>query len=567
MSGLQEFYKLDTPADLAFSREAVVCVLSWLRLQGYSQELLKTWRLPLTEAVNNAIIHGCAGKVDACVNIATRVSTAGAEVTVRDPGYFLPPPESAELNEDLLLEHGRGGFLIAQCTDSFEHRNDGQGHSLILRWKKVPETPMNVTSVADTERTLDQLAVQLGDAFETVTAYGYFAGLLATTSDFEELLSKVRVRVADALPHEYFVLRFYDGDSLVLGAAADGFPRAIPGGKASVEAKVAMQKNCAAFASPAAIPAGDPLAIAQGPLVVVAVACPNKKRGSLTLIRGKDAPAYSAGQIAFTQAVADFLGTAQSLSELWAQRAEQVKTEQELQFAAQIQQQLFPQRPPSLVEWKVAGACQPSRAMGGDYYDWMVCNDGSCLVLVADVMGKGMPAALVASILRSTWRALSVQAEDPGDLLSALNAQLASDLFALEVFITAVLVKLPPSGGALRYANAGHCGLLHRSGQARAFHHHGRGGPPLGIDAAVRYESARIELSRGDWLFAFSDGCYEFDRKRGSAAGLEVLEHELLAAIEQGPVNLVPRLLRRLHDLTAGELPDDCTVVSICRSQ
>lgn len=567
MSGLREFYQLESPADLAFSRDAIGRVLSWLRLQGYSQDLLKTWRLPLTEAVNNAIVHGCAGKVGAHVFIATRVNAAGAEVSVRDPGFFQPPPGAADLSEDLLLEHGRGGFLIAQCTDSFEHRNDAEGHSLILRWKKVPDAPMNVTTVADTERTLDQLAVQLGDAFETVTAYGYFAGLLATTNDFGELMAKVRARVADALPHEFFVLRFYDGDSLVLGADAAGFDRVISAGTVSLEAKVAVQKNCAAFASPRDIPAGDPLAAAQGPLVVVAVACPNKKRGSLALIRAKDSPAFSAGQIAFTQAVADFLGAAQSLSELWRQRAEQVKTEQELQFAAQIQQQLFPQCPPALVAWEVAGACQPSRAMGGDYYDWIVGSDGSCLVLVADVMGKGMPAALVATILRSTWRALSAQADDPGDLLTALNAQLAADLFALEVFITAVLVRLPPAGGALRYANAGHCALLHRPGKAEKFYHHGCGGPPLGIDAVVGYKSVSIELSRGDSLFAFSDGCYEFDRKRGSAVGLEVFENELLAASNEGSRKLIPQLLRRLHDLNAGELPDDCTVVSMCRSQ
>lgn len=564
MSSLTETYTLEAPADLAAGREAVGCVLAWLRLQGHAPETLRSWKLPLTEATNNAIVHGCHGHTEARITISVRLNGQGTEVSVRDPGHYAPTSAAARLHEDLLAEHGRGEFLIAHGTDGFEHRNDALGHTLLLRWVKSPAAALNVGSTVTTERALDQLAWQLGDAYETVTAYAEFAGLLATTSDFGELLAHVRRRLAQAVEHESFVLRFFAGEALVLGAPATGFPETIARDAHGLEATVAATRNCVAVGSPAEIPAGDPLGIVSGPIVIVAVGCPRKPRGVLTLVRAAKAPAFSAGQIAFAQAVADFLGTAQSLAELWGQRAEQVRLEQELQLAAQIQQQLLPQTPPALAGWGVSGQCRPSHAMGGDYFDWIVRDDGSCLVLVADVMGKGMPAAMVATILRSTWRALAGQAKGPGRLLTDLNAQLSRDLAALEVFITAVLVQLSPGGGRVKYANAGHCALLQRSSTGGDFHHHGVGGPPLGIEAGVVFDETGITLARGDSLFALTDGCYEFDRRRGSAEGLQRLEHELRAAADHGAVDVVASVLGRLHELASGELPDDCTLVSMC---
>jgi anti-sigma regulatory factor (Ser/Thr protein kinase) len=565
MISLRETYTLEVPADLNSSREAISCALAWLRLQGHAPATLKRWRLPLTEAASNAIVHGCAGHPEARITVSVRVNGDGTEVSVRDPGHFSPPPEADRLQEDLLAEHGRGGFLIAQTTDSFEHHNDALGHTLVLRWNQPPAAPANVTSTLAAEGALDQLALQLGDAYETVTAYAEFAGLLATTSDFGELLIQVRRRLAQAVEHESFVLRLCDGDTLGLGAPAAGFPPAIPRAAPSLEAQVASTRACVALPSAAAIPPGDPLGAASGPVVIVAVGCPRKPRGVLTLVRAANAPAFSAGQIAFTQAVADFLGTAQSLAESWGQRAEQVRLEQEIQLAAQIQQQLLPQDSPSLAGWSLAGGCRTSHAMGGDYFDWIVRDDGSCLVLVADVMGKGMPAAMVATILRSTWRALAGRTEGPGQLLTDLNGQLSRDLGTLEVFITAVLVQFSPDRGRVTYANAGHCALLQRSPSDRAFLAHAVGGPPLGIDPGTRFEETEITVARGDSLFALTDGCYEFDRRRGSTEGLRLLEGELRAASDRDAADVVAPVLRRLQELASGELPDDCTLVALHR--
>jgi serine phosphatase RsbU (regulator of sigma subunit)/anti-sigma regulatory factor (Ser/Thr protein kinase) len=566
MIGLSETYQIDTPPDLQAGREIVVCVLAWFRIQGHHPETLKPWRLAITEAMNNAIVHGCRHQPTARVSITARIDPTGSEVEIRDPGRYVPEPNADQLDDDLLAEHGRGGFLIARGTDHFSHRNDDTGHTLTLRWNLVPAVRTNVGSVANADGALDQLAVHLGDAYETVTAYAEFAGLLATTNDFPTLLAKVRERLARTVQHARFVFRQREGERLVLSGTADGFPPTIAIQEGGLEAAVATTRPCLAVSSPGEISAGDPLHSAEGPVVVVSVSCPRRRRGTLALVRDARAPAFTAGQIAFVHAVGDFLGTALATAESWGQRAEQLKLEQELQLAAQIQQSLLPQTPPRLAAWSVAGGCRPSRAMGGDYFDWIERRDGSALVLIADVMGKGMPAALVATMLRSTWRTLATGTCSPARLLTELNAHLVRDLAILEVFITAVLVELPSEGGCALYANAGHCPLLHRSRPGMPVTSHAVGGPPLGIDAAISYADTEICVAPGDILVAMTDGCYEFDRAIGAAEGLAWLEREIRGAPVHAPAHLVDTVLNKLHDRTVGELPDDCTFVAIHHS-
>lgn len=563
MSPLRESYTLEAPADLHAGREAVSCALAWLRVQGHTAALLKQWKLPVTEAVTNAILHGCQGRDEARIAISARVSHTGTEVAVRDPGHYVPAPDAARLHDDPLAEHGRGGFLIAQGTDSFEHRNDASGHTLILRWLTPPVTRTTVAGAAEAEKTISQLLTQLGDAYETTTAYAEFASLLATTNNFEELLARVHRRLAETVEHAVCVLRFFQGEDLVLSLAAPGFPAAIAAGDLGVESSVASTRACVALPNTSELSPRDPLKNAGGPVVVVAVSCPKKRRGTLALVRPDGAAPFTAGQIAFVQAAADFLGTAQSVSEFWGQRAAQVRLEQELQLASKIQQQLLPQTSPGLAGWEITGGCRPSHAMGGDYFDWIVRPDGSCFVLIADVMGKGMPAAMVATILRSTWRALAAQSAGAGELLTALNTQLAPDLSNLEVFITAVLVHLTPHDGRATYANAGHCALLQDRTSRQDFHHHAAGGLPLGIASATQYTATALVVQRGESLFACTDGCYELDHREGAAAGLQRLEAELRAATVSPRTNVVATVLDRLHAHAAGEPPDDCTLVAM----
>ena len=97
MNPLRETCLLEIPADLGCGSEAVLEVLAWFRIQGYGAEVVSPWRLPISEAVTNAIRHGCRGRAGASVRISAGVRTDGAEVGVHDPGHYEPGPEAARL--------------------------------------------------------------------------------------------------------------------------------------------------------------------------------------------------------------------------------------------------------------------------------------------------------------------------------------------------------------------------------------------------------------------------------------------------------------------------------------
>jgi serine phosphatase RsbU (regulator of sigma subunit) len=114
----------------------------------------------------------------------------------------------------------------------------------------------------------------------------------------------------------------------------------------------------------------------------------------------------------------------------------------------------------------------------------------------------------------------------------------------------------------VKTAGAGHCALLHRKGEEREFDKHPSEGPPLGISPAADFDEREFDVQRGDAVFALTDGCYEFDRRMGAAAGLRALEDEFHTARSSPPAELVPAVLQRIL-ARAGELPDDCTLVAM----
>src|SRR5207244_7664363 len=134
--------------------------------------------------------------------------------------------------------------------------------------------------------------------------------------------------------------------------------------------------------------------------------------------------------------------------------------------AAQIQRDLWPRTVPELEGYDLAGACRPAEDVAGDFYDWRVTPDGQLDLTVADVMGKGIGAALVMATLRASLRSA------PVELGPAERLRLAAESMALEndeegLFVTVFLARLRPATGELSDVDAGHghCALRRRSGE------------------------------------------------------------------------------------------------------
>ncbi|GAA4622535.1 SpoIIE family protein phosphatase [Cellulomonas oligotrophica] len=229
---------------------------------------------------------------------------------------------------------------------------------------------------------------------------------------------------------------------------------------------------------------------------------------------------------------------------------------QELAIAARVQRALLPQVLPVLAGYDLASAFVPAGSVGGDFYDWQETPTG-LVVTLADVMGKGAGAAILAATLRTTLHEQSAS-DDVAAVLARAERRLSAELQDVGAFITAVRMHLSPTTGEVSYTDAGH-------GLSMVVHPDGTrtrllaGRPPLGLVPDAPYPTSRTTLARGEMLLSFSDGV--LDALGGSIDELG----EVAALAHDAPTSheAVRRLLARVEG--TGLQEDDVTVVAIRR--
>jgi serine phosphatase RsbU (regulator of sigma subunit) len=199
---------------------------------------------------------------------------------------------------------------------------------------------------------------------------------------------------------------------------------------------------------------------------------------------------------------------ARSLSVTNAALARRLETE--LARAREVQSGLLPQAAPSLTGYELAARCVPAREIGGDFFDWQSI-DGSAVLSVGDVMGKGVPAALFAATVRAVLRALAQQ-NSPGVALDLLRQALSEDLERASSFVTLFHARVV--GGEIHYVDAGHGHALVRRASG-ALEHLERGGRPVGFPAAAAYHESVLRLVPGEVLVVFSDGLFASTGRSG----------------------------------------------------
>ncbi len=251
------------------------------------------------------------------------------------------------------------------------------------------------------------------------------------------------------------------------------------------------------------------------------------------------------------------------------ERARLALVEQELALAAGIQQALFPEDIPQIAGYDIAAFNRPARVCGGDYYDVLAIENtdggasknGSYLFCVADVSGKGLPAALLMSNMQATLRALAGRATSLTELAARTN-ELLYATSPSNKFVTAILVEINPATGVGGYVNAGHneCLLLRRDGGETELLK--TTGLPLGMFAGMLYEEKSFQLNAGDLLALFSDGVTEAQSKTEEEWGEANLQEHLHDAKDNSAQGIVGQVIREI-DRFADGVPqhDDITLL------
>jgi sigma-B regulation protein RsbU (phosphoserine phosphatase) len=246
-----------------------------------------------------------------------------------------------------------------------------------------------------------------------------------------------------------------------------------------------------------------------------------------------------------------------------AQRNEErlLALNKELEIARNIQAQLLPQKAsvPGLV---TASRYIPASSVAGDFYDFLV-KDGALGVLIADVSGHGVPAALSASMVKVAVRSQLERAGDPAAVLRGMNAILCGNLQGQ--FVSAGYLLLNPARSLMRYAGAGHPPLLIWRSRQRQVESLEENGLLLGILPEAGYTEKTAPLERGDRCVLYTDGLLEATCPAGEEFGPERLQHFLAENASLAASAFCDALVQKLADWRGetGQQQDDLTIVAV----
>ena len=249
---------------------------------------------------------------------------------------------------------------------------------------------------------------------------------------------------------------------------------------------------------------------------------------------------------------------------LHRQALEKERLERELDLAAEIQRGLLPERVPQIAGYELAAWSRSARHVGGDYYDLINVRDGRVAAVLADVSGKGMPAALLVSTIHSALRLLIGSRPVGPELVGDLNRHISRSS-ASNRFITLFIAELDPSRDRIDFVNAGHnpALLIRQSGNVDEL---GSSGLPIGLFSDSTFEQGSASMSRGDLLCAYSDGITECLSPTEEEFGLDRLI-DLTVGLKDRPLDEIVRAVdAAVTDFAEGQQQgDDQTLLFIRR--
>lgn len=355
--------------------------------------------------------------------------------------------------------------------------------------------------------------------------------LIQAPPDLSTLESVLREHVMNMFPMDRFELRLFpvEGDDVPAGFTWPALHLTAPADRPPLpdaDWERLRAANQSAITLPNVSPPDTTTIHGDALIVPIATDTPGEEGGErerllggIALLRhhdnGKTIHSLPALQALASQVASAYYRAHVHLETLAAQ-----KMAQELELAGRIQARFLPDSVPHVGGWDIAAGLIPARQTSGDFYDFVLFDDGRLGVVVADVADKGTGAALYMALSRTLIRTFALQTPDsPETALCAANERLLTDTQS-EQFVTVFYGVLNPANGTLTYANAGHnpgfvlCGDNRTPVAALP-----RTGLPLGMFEGMVWERATVTLAAGDALVLYTDGVSEAHDSRNAAFG------------------------------------------------
>jgi serine phosphatase RsbU (regulator of sigma subunit) len=271
---------------------------------------------------------------------------------------------------------------------------------------------------------------------------------------------------------------------------------------------------------------------------------------------------YGAEELGHLSVLSTQIGAAFQNIRLLAENIEKQVFEEELKIARKIQMQMLPEASPDLPGFDLYGVTVPSRQVGGDYYDFVLVEGRWLVLVIADVSGKGIPAAILTATLHATVRTNTDAQTNPPGMMARLNKLLFRNTSAAE-FATAFYAVLDTHSGVLRYANAGHeFPFVIETGRANQVE---ESGMVLGCLEDFEYVQSDLTIPRGGAVIIYTDGVTDSETRAGEYYGPERLRSVLEKNADGSAREVCRRVIEDVRAFGDGENQDDLTVVVLRR--
>ncbi len=295
----------------------------------------------------------------------------------------------------------------------------------------------------------------------------------------------------------------------------------------------------------------------------------SRQRGRLYVFSGRGRLSWSEVHRRHVQLVADLAAVALETDGLQQERRRHERVDRQLSIGAEIQAQLVPDHCPQIEGVDLAARCRPAFQVGGDYYDFIPTRPrqlgrrrerGRWALVVGDVMGKGVPAGLLMTLLRGMLRAEALSGHAPDRILHDLNQLAQEDLAQSHRFVTLFYSDYDPMTRLLRFANAAHNPPLLWRRQLNRVLRLDAPGLLIGLQSEADYCTESIVLEPGDVLLCYTDGVTEASGLNGERYDEERLVRSLHAAARAGigAQGILDQLFDRLDRFVgSGRQPED----------
>lgn len=538
-------FRTSLECELSRVSEARLEVRRFLEEQAVSEAEICACELALAEACNNAVQNVTIEGKESPVEILVICTPAKVELHVSDhtPGFDWP--EQAKLPE-CERENGRGIFFIQSFMDGTNYFRGTQENNLVMRKMRLPQLRASApapseeralailrSKLAESQEALTEMARESCFRSETLAAICRCSADLGRSNDLKGFAERLLSDLLHIAAADWFVVRTINPAgtlSLFVASADTSFPADLDLNQkqvrlGSIEAESAATRKDLEFGGERALSPGDPLSAqfrhASG--FVHPIRMDQSLIGTLVIGRSSLDSPFSMAQRELIRTFADFLAIQVVNARLRQEHLSTQLLSHELEIARGIQRSLLPRSLPRLRGFQFAAHCESARQVGGDFYDMLQLSETSALLVIADVMGKGVPAALFAALLRSVVRSNPELSSRPAQMLARINELMFDDLSAVNMFITTQIVLLDSRQRKVTAAGAGHCPLLIASERSTVGTIVAEG-MPVGVVRTAAFEETQTSLEPGSRLLLYTDGVTESRNAFGEAFGEERLQ-------------------------------------------